>query len=57
MTCQPVLVLWTCGNFKEAEKISAQLLEKRLVACHRLSPGSDPFSIGRENSKKNGNAR
>lgn len=36
---KPILILWTCKDRLEAEKIAEALLEERLIACASIMPG------------------
>lgn len=40
---KPVVLLLTCPNQKEADKIAAALLKKRLVACAKKIPVASQF--------------
>ena len=35
---QPILILWTCKERREAEEIAKALLEQRLIACASIIP-------------------
>lgn len=35
---QPILIIWTCKESQEAEKIATALLEQRLIACASIIP-------------------
>lgn len=36
-----IYVFWTCKNKEEAEKIVSELLDRRLIACASIFPGTE----------------
>jgi periplasmic divalent cation tolerance protein len=39
----PILILWTCKDQKEAKKIILVLLERKLIACASIIPHVESF--------------